>query len=54
VPPWSRYPNDHAGSHRAMETGTSVLPSGQSIYDLLDWRPDLGVVTVGVAAILRY
>ena len=32
-----------------METATSALPSGLSIDELLDWRPDLGVVTVCVA-----
>jgi Bacterial archaeo-eukaryotic release factor family 10 len=32
-----------------MEAGTTTLPSGLSIDELLDWRPDLGVITVCVA-----
>ena len=31
-----------------METGATALPSGLSIDELLDWRPDFGVVTVCV------
>ncbi|HEY6638297.1 MAG TPA: VLRF1 family aeRF1-type release factor [Solirubrobacterales bacterium] len=31
-----------------METGATALPSGLSVDELLDWRPDLGVVTVCV------
>jgi Bacterial archaeo-eukaryotic release factor family 5 len=32
-----------------MEAGTTTLPSGLSIDELLDWRPDFGVITVCVA-----
>jgi Predicted RNA-binding proteins len=31
-----------------METGTTALPSGLSIDELLDWRPEYGVLTVCV------
>jgi Bacterial archaeo-eukaryotic release factor family 5 len=32
-----------------MEAGTTTLPSGLSLDELLDWRPDLGVLSVCVA-----
>jgi hypothetical protein len=32
-----------------MEAAETTLPSGLSVEELLDWRPDLGVVTVCVA-----
>jgi Bacterial archaeo-eukaryotic release factor family 10 len=32
-----------------MEAGTTTLPSGLSLDELLDWRPNLGVLTVCVA-----
>jgi hypothetical protein len=33
---------------RAMETTATTLPSGLAIDELLDWRPDFGVITVCV------
>ena len=32
-----------------METAATTLPSGIALEDLLDWRPDFGVITVFVA-----
>jgi hypothetical protein len=31
-----------------METAATVLPTGLAIEELLDWRPDFGVISVCV------
>lgn len=42
------YHNSAPVACEGMETATTALPSGLSVEELLDWRPDFGVVTVCV------